>query len=172
MRMPECGTPIRGEYQVDGVVDMTPGPDPKDYCHDCGASYPWADEAEDFADVNSSVLDDELAAKAMTEYEDGHYQSAVRTAFIILEERVREAGDFRENDHGTDLMTDAFRPGGPLAMGKTESEKEGTMLLYRSAMMALRNPASHRFVDEVDEDYARDVIHTVNLLLRVMDSDS
>ena len=168
---PECGTPIRGEYQVEGVVDMTSGPDPKDYCHQCGASYPWADKAEDFADVDASVLDEELAAKALTEYEDGHYQSAVRTSFVVLEERVRKLGGFRESDHGAGLMTEAFRPDGPLAMGKTESEKEGTMLLFRSVVMALRNPVSHRFVNEVDEDYARDVIHTVNLLLRVMDSN-
>lgn len=69
-------------------------------------------------------------------------------------------------------MTEAFRPDGPLAMGKTEAEKEGSMLLYRSAIMALRNPVSHRFVDEIDKDYARDVIHTVNLLLRVIDANS
>jgi len=169
---PECGTPLRGEYLVDGVIDMTPGPDPKEYCHECGTSYPWADEGEEFTDVDSSVLDDELAAKALTEYEDGHYQSAVRTSFVVLEERVRDLGGFRESDHGTNLMTEAFHPAGPLAMGKTESEKEGTMLLYRSAVMALRNPVSHRFVDEVDEGYARDVINTVNLLLRVIDSDT
>lgn len=107
----------------------------------------------------------------MTEYEDGHYQSAVRTSFVVLEERVRELGGFRESDHGASLMTEASHPDGPLAMGKTESEKEGTILLFRSVVMALRNPVSHRFVNEVDEDYARDVIHTVNLLLRVMDSD-
>jgi len=169
---PECGTPIRGEYHVPGVADLTPGPDPKDYCHECGEPYPWADEAEDFADVDASVLDDELAARALSEYEDGHYQSAVRTAFVVLEERVRDNGGFKESDHGADLMTEAFHPDGPLAMGKTEAEKEGTMLLYRSAVMALRNPVGHRFVDEIDEDYARDVIHTVNLLLRVLETNS
>jgi hypothetical protein len=89
-----------------------------------------------------------------------------------LEERVRDLGEFRESDHGASLMTEAFHPDGPLAMGKTEAEKEGTMLLFRSAVMALRNPVGHRFVDEIDEEYARDVIHTVNLLLRVMESDT
>lgn len=151
---------------------MTPGPEPKEYCHECGEAYPWADEAPDFAEVDSSVLDDELAERALSEYEDGHYQSAVRTSFVVLEERVRNLGGFRESDHGVGLMTEAFNPGGPLAMGETEAEKEGTMLLYRSAVMALRNPVSHRFVDEIDENYARDVIHTVNLLLRVIKTDS
>lgn len=165
---PECGSFIRGRYNVPGIADLTPGPDPKEYCHDCGEPYPWGDEADDFADVDSSVLDDELATRVLDEYEDGHYQSALRTAFVVLEERVRDEGGFRQSDHGANLMTEAFRPEGPLSMGKTEAEEEGTMLLYRSAIMALRNPASHRFVDEADKDYARDVIHTVNLLLRVM----
>lgn len=152
------------------VADLTPGPDPKDYCHECGEPYPWADQAPAFSEVDSSVIDSELEQRALVEYEDGHYQSAVRTAFIVLEERVRDAGGFRESDHGADLMTDAFHPDGPLAIGNTEAEKEGTMLLFRSAIMALRNPVSHRVIDDIDEDYARDVIHTVNLLLRIVDN--
>lgn len=167
----ECDTPIRGRYNVDGVVSLTRGPEPKDYCHECGEPYPWSDTADEFAEVDVSVLDEELAERALSEYEDEHYQSSVRTAFVVLEERVRDKGGFRQDDHGTDLMTDAFRAGGPLAMGETEAEEEGTMLLYRSVIMALRNPVSHRFVDEVDEDYARDVLHTVNLLLRVIEEN-
>ena len=46
------------------------------------------------------------------------------------------------------------------------------MFLYRGAFQALRNPVSHRFVEEVDEDYARDGIHTVNLLLRLLDENT
>ena len=97
---PDCGALIRGEYNVAGIADLTPGPDPKEYCHECGEPYPWANEADNFADVDSSVLDDELAARALDEYEDGHYQSALRTAFVVLEERVRNRGGFRQSDHG------------------------------------------------------------------------
>lgn len=168
-RCPNCNTKIRGEYKVDGVVAATGLRDPSDYCHDCGEPYPWNDETQEFSEVDSSVLDDELVEEAVDKYEDGHYQAAVQMAFVVLEERVRTEAEFDSEQHGSELMTEAFRPEGPLAMGQTEAEKEGTMLLYRSAMMALRNPGSHRFVDEIDEDYARDVIHTVNLLLRSID---
>jgi uncharacterized protein (TIGR02391 family) len=167
-RCPECNEPIRGRYQVEGVVNAMGTKSPKPYCHECGEAYPWTDDTEQFTDVDSAVLDDELAARALTEYEDGHYQSAVQTSFVVLEERVRDVGGFRQSKHGAELMTDAFRPGGPLAVGETESEKEGTMLLFRGSVMALRNPVSHRFTDEIDQEYARDVIHTVNLLLRVI----
>ena len=70
-------------------------------------------------------------------------------------------------------MTESFTPdGGPLSFGETSSEQQGVMFLYRGAMQSLRNPASHRFIEEVDEDYARDVIHTVNLLLRLMETNT
>lgn len=166
---PNCGERIRGDYQMEGVTALTGITEPNDYCHSCGEPYPWQDDTAAFVDVDSSVLDDELAAKAVDKYEDGHYQAAVQMAFVVLEERVRERSGFDHDAHGAELMTDAFRPDGPLARGETDAEKEGTMLLYRSAMIALRNPVGHRFVDSIDENYARDVLHTVNLLLRSID---
>lgn len=169
---PECGTPIRGKYRVEGVVSPG-GPDPRDHCHDCGAPYPWADVAESFVDVDSSVLDNELSERVVPEYEGGHYQSAVRTAFTVLEERVRDEGGFPQELSGAALMLDAFNSeDGPLSFGATDGEQDGVMFLYRGAFQALRNPVSHRFVDEVDEDYARDAIHTVNLLLRLLDENT
>jgi uncharacterized protein (TIGR02391 family) len=165
-----CNERIRGDYQVDGVLAVTGIKDPADHCHNCGEPYPWNDETGDLTDVGPSQFDEELVDEAVDKYEDGHYQAAVQMAFVVLEERIRAESGFENEQHGTDLMTRAFRPNGPLAMGETEAEKEGTMLLYRGAMMALRNPGGHRFVDEIDEEYARDVLHTVNLLLRSVES--
>ena len=167
---PKCETNIKGRYK--GGFSGS-GPDVKDFCHGCGEPYPWADEAGEFTEVDSSVLDDELVERSVSQYESGHYQSAVQSAFIILEERVRDRGGFGRNIHGSDLMTESFTPdGGPLSFGETGSEQQGVMFLYRGAMQSLRNPASHRFIEEVDEDYARDVIHTVNLLLRLMETNT
>lgn len=168
---PECGTDIRGK-----LMNGWPGgegPDVPDHCRECGEAFEWADDSEEFSDVDSSVLDQELADRVIPEYEDGHYQSAVQSAFIILEERIREWGGFGRDIHGDDLMTEAFSPDdGPLSFGETGGEKQGVMFLYRGAMLSLRNPASHRFIDEVDKDYARDAIHTVNLLLRLMEKNT
>lgn len=125
---------------------------------------------EGFSKFDVSVLDEELAKRSVSQYEDGHYQSAVRTAFLILEERVQDKGGFSADDTGANLMTDAFHPDrGPLAFGETKSEKQGAMFLFRGAIQSLRNPASHRTLEEADEEYARDVIHTVNLLLRLLE---
>ena len=75
--------PIHGKYRVEGVVS-TGGPDPPERCHECGEPYPWSDEADQFVEVDSSVLDDELAERCLSEYETGHHQSAVRTSFTFL----------------------------------------------------------------------------------------
>lgn len=171
-RCPECDEPIRGKYLVEGVASVG-GPDPPDNCHECGEPYPWNNEADQFAEVDSSVLDEELAERCLSEYESGHYQSAVRTAFTVLEERIRNRGEFPQGVSGANLMLQAFNAeDGPLSFGETKGEQDGVMFLYRGAFQALRNPVSHRFVEEVDEDYARDSIHTVNLLLRLLDENT
>ena len=103
---PDCEKPIYGKYRVEGVVS-TGGPDPPERCHECGEPYPWSDEADQFVEVDSSVLDDELAERCLSEYETGHHQSAVRTSFTVLEERIRNRGDFPQGISGADLMFQA-----------------------------------------------------------------
>lgn len=53
MACPECSTPIRGEYQVPGVVAITHYSAPA-FCHSCGTSFPWTqrklDAAKELAD--------------------------------------------------------------------------------------------------------------------------
>lgn len=118
---------------------------------------------------SSERLDIELQRRVVTEFESEHFQSSVRTAFTVLEERVRELGEYPDTEYGTGLIQKAFHPDdGRLAFGETTSEREGVMFLYRGAFQALRNPVSHRFIESVDEDYARDAIFTVNLLLRLL----
>lgn len=168
---PECEEPIRGKYHVEGVVSVG-GPDPPRNCHICGEAYPWNDKAAQFTEIDSSVLDEELVERCLSEYESGHYQSVVRTSFTVLEERVRDKGDFPQEVSGANLMLQAFNADdGSLSFGQTEGEQDGVMFLYRGAFQALRNPVSHRFVEEVDGDYARDAIHTVNLLLRLLEAN-
>lgn len=37
-----CGTMIRGEYFVPGVLALTSDYAPPEFCHSCGAPFPWA----------------------------------------------------------------------------------------------------------------------------------
>lgn len=123
-----------------------------------------------FAQESPNGFDDELANRCLPKYEDEHHQSVVRTALLILEERVRDMGDFSVDTTGSNLMEEAFNPdGGPLAFGETRDEELGAQFLFTGAIKTLRNPASHRTLEEADEEYARDVLHTVNLLLRFIE---
>lgn len=39
----ECGTEIRGYYHVEGVISPS-STDVPEFCHECGAAYPWVTE--------------------------------------------------------------------------------------------------------------------------------
>ena len=42
---PNCGTPVRGDYIVPGVLAFSRTPVPK-RCHECGQPYPWTERLE------------------------------------------------------------------------------------------------------------------------------
>ncbi|MFZ3579922.1 DUF2321 domain-containing protein [Virgibacillus sp. DJP39] len=60
----KCDTNIRGDYNVDGVVALGGTYSAPKYCHDCGSSYPWTNEAlevaYDLADVLDELSDEEI----------------------------------------------------------------------------------------------------------------
>lgn len=115
----------------------------------------------------------DLRSDAVPEYVDGHYQSSVRTAFRVLEERIREEGGFSQDDTGVSLAQDAFNVGdGPLTFADVEAEKLGWMYLYAGGFGALRNPPSHRDEDSIDQHRAMQILQYVDMLLDVLESQA
>lgn len=113
----------------------------------------------------------DLRSDAVPEYVDGHYQSSVRTAFRVLEERIREEGGFSQDDTGMGMAQEAFsESGGPLTFAEVEAEKRGWMYLYAGGFGALRNPPSHRDEDSIDQQRAMQILHYVDMLLEVLES--
>ena len=55
----KCKAPIRGHYEVSGIVDLTGRYDKPYYCYNCGAPYPWTQRILDNA-VELLSLEDEL----------------------------------------------------------------------------------------------------------------
>ncbi len=60
---PSCNTPILGEYHVEGVVFLGgKTPPPPNFCHACGAPYPWTERrieaakalADEFENLSSA----------------------------------------------------------------------------------------------------------------------
>lgn len=114
-----------------------------------------------------------LRSDAVPEYIDGHYQSSIRTAFRVLEERIREEGGFSQDDTGVSLAQDAFNvDNGPLTFAEVEAEKLGWMYLYTGGFGALRNPPSHRNEESIDQQRAMQILHYVDLLLEVLEEES
>lgn len=58
-----CGAPIRGDYDVPGVIDFASTYLPPSYCHNCGEPYPWTrsalETAKEIIWEDESLFDDE-----------------------------------------------------------------------------------------------------------------
>ena len=100
----------------------------------------------------------------------GEYEQAIFVAMKAVEVRVRKLGGYGQDVIGTDLMTRALKPGGPLADPDAPSgEVEGTMMLFRGAYAVLRNPSGHREVTFDDVTDASEAVMTASLLMRMLD---
>lgn len=99
------------------------------------------------------------------------WDSAVRTAGVILEERLRDVGGITDASRvGRDLVNDVFgKKCGTLA-GKfsLDSERQGHRDLYAGIVGAFRNPYGHRLMDPTPEDGGAYIVF-VNLLLKMLE---
>ncbi len=98
------------------------------------------------------------------------WDSAVRTAIVVLEERIRRAaGIADQGSTGRDLVNDVFAEKGTLA-GRFESgsERSGYRDLYAGVVGVFRNRYAHRLIDPTPEDGGALIVF-VNLLLKMTD---
>jgi hypothetical protein len=98
------------------------------------------------------------------------WDSAVRTAGVILEERLRDVGMIKDRQAmGRDLVNKVFGKIGTLA-GKfaNDAERESHRDLYAGVVGAFRNPSAHRLVDPTPDEGGAFIVF-VNLLLRKLD---
>jgi uncharacterized protein (TIGR02391 family) len=114
-------------------------------------------------------MDNELLHRCANLLHLGAYDEAVRSAFVLLEERLREMlGE--ESMTGSNLANAAFNAkDGPLSkhLGKNISEREGLRELYSGAFKAFRNPSAHSAVGYDPAD-GKEIVSLVNLLLRIL----
>lgn len=121
-------------------------------------------------------LDAELAERCHSLYPD-NVGSAVREAYILVEERLRaligrsSAGE--ETLSGQNLLNEALHPERGILTDRSlpRSERDGLFLMFKGAHMYVRNPRAHRFVDEKDPQRAIEFIYLADLLLRILPAD-
>jgi len=97
------------------------------------------------------------------------FDEAVRSAFVLLEERLRKAVG-EESMTGTQLANYAFNPAkGPLAkhLGRTQAEREGLRELYSGAFRLFRNPTAHGVVGYSAAE-GKAIIGLVDLMLKML----
>lgn len=76
----------------------------------------------------------------------GDPDSAVRTAFIIPEDRIRNAAGLGHERFGVDLVNAAFHPDKGILrdLSRVGAERQGLYDLFHGAFLLYRNPAAHR----------------------------
>ncbi|MFJ9628993.1 TIGR02391 family protein [Streptomyces sp. NPDC101175] len=111
-----------------------------------------------------------IEAKARRQFLLGEYENAIFVSMKAVEVRVRQLADWGDDIFGTDLMTKAFKAGGPLAdPAAPPGEVVGTMMLFSGAYAVLRNPSGHREVSFDDVTEASEAVMTASLLMRMLD---
>ncbi len=98
------------------------------------------------------------------------WDSAVRAAGVILEERLRDVGNIADRARvGRDLVNDVFGDRGTLsAKIPISSERVGYRELYAGIVGAFRDPNAHRLTDPSPEDGGAFIVF-VNLLLKMLE---
>ena len=97
------------------------------------------------------------------------WDSAVRTAGVILEERLRDVGKITNPSRvGRELVNDVFGQNGTLATKlPNDAERQGYRDMYAGVVGVFRNPYAHRLIDPTPEDGGT-FIALVNLLLKML----
>jgi hypothetical protein len=125
------------------------------------------------ADVTN--LDEELKQRVLPILGAGSadpvmWDSAVRVASVILEERLRAVGDISDDGRvGQDLVNAVFGSSGSLAdRFSRPSDQQGYRDLYAGVVGVFRNRYAHRLVDPTPEDGGAFIVF-VNLLLKMLE---
>lgn len=126
------------------------------------------------------LLDAGLIEAITASWEAQHYGSAVRDAFIFLEDVLRELGNIDPGTglSGDRLVTILLGPSSSTALALpqdgfmghlTRGELEGVYNYFKGSFLLFRNATAHRPIPYTASE-AEDIVHVVNVCLRMLPS--
>jgi uncharacterized protein (TIGR02391 family) len=116
-------------------------------------------------------FDPDLLDACQDAFQNEHYETAVRNAYVFLETQLRnEVSMLAEpGDTASKLIGKAFDPErGPLNLGTDKGEKSGVLNLYQGAFSAIRNPVSHKYGKVYTKEEAFEHICLADLLVKIL----
>jgi uncharacterized protein (TIGR02391 family) len=110
-----------------------------------------------------------LRTSVYDNFAGGHYDTAVRDAFVLVEDTVKTESRIA-SQIGVSLMRAAFNPNtGPLTkMGLPIAERERMADLFAGAIGTFKNPHSHRVVGNDDPTPVMEELMLASRLLRFL----
>jgi uncharacterized protein (TIGR02391 family) len=116
-----------------------------------------------------------LVSRCKKHFEQGQFDDAILNGMKLIESELRKKSGLSAEEYGVSLVNAALCGKNPSLLfpnAKTQSEKEAVQSLFRGAVGALKNPLSHRFIDERDPVRAFEALAFISWLLRLLDTSS
>ncbi len=117
------------------------------------------------SNIDSEFIDDELEKRINGLVTSNHLDSAVRVAFLVLTERIREKYELPNSSDGTEMINSVFGNKGVSQMGT--SEKEPIRNLLSGLYGFFRNDYMHNLDVKQKSEIA--TIHMINTMLFLLE---